>query len=201
MISVADTFAQILLLKGIETVFGLPGGANLPLLAALRRNNIRFVLVRNESSAVYMADVTARLTGKPGVCIVTLGPGAANSMAGVAHAYLDRSPVLMITADFPETLRGRHTHQLLDLPALFRPVTKHSARISPGQAGQQILQALELTMAGRPGPVHLSLTGMDAEAPASGYAISPTSTTAAEAKENDLTAAARFCRRRDVRRS
>ena len=69
MISVADTFAQILLQQGIETVFGLPGGANLALLAALRRNNIRFVLVRNESSAVYMADVTARLTGKPGVCI------------------------------------------------------------------------------------------------------------------------------------
>ena len=189
MISVADTFAQILLLKGIETVFGLPGGANLPLLAALRRNNIRFVLVRNESSAVYMADVTARLTGKPGVCIVTLGPGAANSLVGVAHAYLDRAPVLMITADFPESLQGRHTHQTLDLLALFRPVTKHSARLSPGQAEQQILQALELTMAGRPGPVHLSLTGMDAEAPATGSAISPTTTTAAEARENDLTAA------------
>ncbi|MGB0384648.1 MAG: thiamine pyrophosphate-binding protein [Ardenticatenaceae bacterium] len=164
MRTVADTLAQILLEYGIETVFGLPGGASLPMLAALRRADIAFVLVRNESSAVYMADVTARLTGKPGVCITTLGPGATNALAGVSHAYLDRAPVLIITADFPESVLGRHTHQVLDLQAVFRPMSKYTARLTPADAKQQIRHALDLTMAGRPGPVHLSLTGADAEA-------------------------------------
>jgi acetolactate synthase-1/2/3 large subunit len=136
-----------------------------------------------------MADVTVRLTGKPGVCIATLGPGAANMMAGVAHAYLDRAPILLITADFAQSLQGRHTHQTLDLLALFRPVTKRSARLSPARARQQILQALELTMAGRPGPVLLSLTGADADAPATGDALLPTTPPAAESLDEDFAAA------------
>ena len=82
MSTVADLFADHLAMVGINVVFGLPGGENLALVGALGRRGIRFVLVRNESSAVYMAGVTARLTGKPGVCLVTLGPGAANAMAG-----------------------------------------------------------------------------------------------------------------------
>ncbi|UCC52982.1 MAG: thiamine pyrophosphate-binding protein, partial [Anaerolineaceae bacterium] len=197
MITVADTLAQILMQHGIDTVFGLPGGANLPLLAALRRHDIRFVLVRNESSAVYMADVTARLTGKPGVCIATLGPGAANMMAGVAHAYLDRSPILIVTADFPSSLQGRHTHQTLDLQALFHPVTKHTARLLPTQATQQIQQALDLAITGRPGPVHLSLTGADADTLATSQAILPSAPPTPQVKQDVLnTAQALFAQAR-----
>ncbi|MCB0210100.1 MAG: thiamine pyrophosphate-binding protein, partial [Anaerolineae bacterium] len=102
MTTVAETLAYTLKEYGIDTVFGLPGGENLAVLAALREQDIRFVLVRNESSAVYMADVYARLTGRPGVCVTTLGPGATNALAGVSHAYLDRTPVLVLTAESPE---------------------------------------------------------------------------------------------------
>ena len=165
MNSVADLFAQYLLATGIKTVFGLPGGASLPILAALQRQGINFVLVRNESSAVYMAEVTARLTGKPGVCIVTLGPGAANAMAGVANAYLDRSPLLIVTADFPDNVSNQHTHQLIDLAAMMGPVTKGSTRLHPDHASQQIRDALELAQTGRPGPVHLNLAGAYADQP------------------------------------
>ena len=115
MITVADVLAQTLQAAGVDTVFGLPGGENVAVLDALRRYHIRFVLVRNESSAVFMADATARLTGKPGVCLTTLGPGAANAVAGVAHAYLDRAPVLIVTAQTPNHLLPDHTHQVLDL--------------------------------------------------------------------------------------
>ncbi|MCA9987274.1 MAG: thiamine pyrophosphate-binding protein [Anaerolineales bacterium] len=166
MSTVADLFADHLAMVGINVVFGLPGGENLALVGALGRRGIRFVLVRNESSAVYMAGVTARLTGKPGVCLVTLGPGAANAMAGVAHAWLDRDPVLVMTADFPETVVGKHTHQVLDLAALFRPVTKVSIRLPTLSTGMQLRAALMLTYDERPGPVHLSLIASDADAKA-----------------------------------
>ena len=149
------------------------GGASLPLVAALGRQGIRFVLVRNESSAVYMAGVTARLSGRTGVCLVTLGPGAANAMAGVAHAWLDRDPVLVVTADFPATVWGKHTHQVLDLAALFRPVTKASIRLTPSEVDGQIREALWLAQSGRPGPVHLSLAGADADAAVTAIPLAP----------------------------
>ena len=161
--TVADLFAEHLVAAGIDVVYGLPGGASLPLVAALGRQGIRFVLVRNESSAVFMAGVTARLTGTPGVCLVTLGPGAANAMAGVAHAWLDRDPVLVVTADFPSSVLGKHTHQVLDLTALFRPVTKASIRLTAAEVNEQLRDALMLAQSDRPGPVHLSLTGIVAD--------------------------------------
>ena len=86
-------------------------------------------------------------------------------------------------------MQGRHTHERLDLLALFRPVTKHSERLFPAWAGQQILQALDLTMVSRPGPVHLSLTGADADAPAGGYALSPVTPLAPQHLEKKLAAA------------
>ena len=88
--SVADALARTIAEAEIEVVFGLPGGEVVAVLDAFRRHNIRFVLTHNESTAVFMADATARITGKPGVCLTTLGPGASNAVAGVSHAYLDR---------------------------------------------------------------------------------------------------------------
>ncbi|CAN5468535.1 acetolactate synthase large subunit [soil metagenome] len=155
---VADILAETLQAAGIDTIFGLPGGENVAVMDALRRHGLRFILVRNESSAVFMADATARLTGRPSACLTTLGPGAANALAGVAHAYLDRAPVLVITAQTPEQLLPDHTHQVLDLAALFTPVTKGTFHVQANNARAVLQTALQLMRSGRPGPVHLRVS-------------------------------------------
>lgn len=162
MTTVAELLVHHLKAAGVETVFGLPGGENVHMMEALRKQNIRFVLVRNESSAVFMADATARLTGKPGVCLTTLGPGATNAVAGVAHAWLDRAPVLVITAHTPDPLLAYHTHQVIDLEALFRPITKGTFQVRADNVSEVIHTALALTQHGRPGPVHLHLSNEEA---------------------------------------
>ncbi len=164
MTTVAQNLAQTLVDAGVTRVFGLPGGENAELLDALRQAEIDFVLVRNEASALYMADATARLTGTPGVALTTLGPGATNAYAGLAHAWLDRAPVLLITAQSPSDLIGRHTHQVLDLQAIFRPITKSTVTLTPHNP-QAVRDALNLAVAGRPGPVHLGLASDVASQP------------------------------------
>ncbi len=166
MKSIAVVLAEVLVESGVQIVFGLPGGENTEVLEAIRRQGIDFVLVHNESSAVFMADVNARLTGSPGVCLTTLGPGAANAAVGVAHAFLDRSPVLVITASSNASLIGRHTHQVIDLQALFAPITKLTVELTSEQPASTIRHALALTMNGRPGPVHLAVSSNVAALPA-----------------------------------
>ena len=158
MPTVAEVLAQTLQEAGVEIVFGLPGGENVEVLDALRRAGIRFVLVRNENSALFMADTVGRLSGRPGVCLTTLGPGATNAYAGLAHAFLDRSPLLLISAQTDERLLPGHAHQVLDLQALFGPITKAARAISAADVGQTVREALALAIEGRPGPVHLSLS-------------------------------------------
>lgn len=165
MTTVAETIAGMLYAAGIRTVFGLPGGETVELLDEFRKLGIDFVLVRNESSAAFMADAHARVTGRPAVCMTTLGPGAANVVMGVAHCYLDRSPVIVITAQKPESMMAGYTHQVLDLHALFRPISKASERIHSGNVEQAVLGALRMVEEGRPGPVHLQLSTADAAAP------------------------------------
>jgi len=157
MATVAEYFASQLRAAGVERVYGLPGGENVEMLEAIRLCGIDFVLVKNESSACFMAATDARLSGKIGVALTTLGPGAANAAAGLAHACLDRAPVLLITAATDPDLIGRHTHQVLDLAAIFQPMCKFSAQLSSSNAIQTIQRALSLAKAGRPGPAHLSL--------------------------------------------
>lgn len=188
--TVADTIANALQQAGIETVFGLPGGENTELLDALRRHDIRFVLVANESSAVFMADATARLTGKPGVCLVTLGPGATNAVAGVAHAYLDRAPVLIITAQTPDHLLSYHTHQVIDLEALYTPITKGTFQIETEGTQAIVRAALTLSQSGRPGPVHLRLSNETAsQAVTSSAPVTSEALTSDVAPSADLLAA------------
>ncbi len=159
MPTVAEALAGALREAGVQTVFGLPGGENVEVLDALRRAGIAFVLVHNEPSAVFMADTTARLTGIPGVCLTTLGPGAMNAVAGVAHAYLDRAPVLVVTATAPEHVTRRHTHQIVDIGAVYRPITKASFTLGVKGARETVELALALTTRGRPGPVHVQVSG------------------------------------------
>ena len=157
MNTVADAIAGVLLEAEIDVVFGLPGGEVVGVLDGLRRHGIRFVLVHNESAAVFMADGWSRVTGKPGVVLTTLGPGATNAIAGVAHAHLDRAPVLIITAQMPDHLHNSHTHQLVDLHALYGPISKGTFQIRAQGAAETVRDSLALTQSGRPGPVHLQI--------------------------------------------
>ncbi|MEZ4868334.1 MAG: thiamine pyrophosphate-binding protein [Caldilineaceae bacterium] len=158
MSTVAEVLVDQLAAAGVETIFGLPGGEVVEILDAIRQQGLRFVLVHNEASALFMADATARLTGKPGVALTTLGPGATNAVSGVAHAYLDRSPVIVITAQKPDHLLPDYTHQVLDLHALYRPITKGSFKVTGANVQTLVPQALALAQAGRPGPVHLQVS-------------------------------------------
>jgi len=166
MQTLSELIVQQLADAGVDVVFGLPGGENVEILDALRKRGIDFVLTRNEPSAVFMADVHARLMGGVGVALTTLGPGATNAYAGVAHAWLDRAPVLLLTAQTDPQVVGSHTHQVLDLQAIFKPVTKFTAALTPQNAAETLGHALQVLRSGRPGPVHLSIPAVYANQPA-----------------------------------
>ncbi len=169
--SMAQALAQALQEVGIRRVYGLPGGENVELLEALRLCGMDFVLVHNESSALYMAAAAARLEERPGVCLTTLGPGLANAIAGLGHAWLDRAPLLLLSAQVPDALVGRHTHQLIDQQALVRPLTKASHALRPGDDVRGIVhELLRTAVSDRPGPVHLQLSRAVAAAPAANVA-------------------------------
>ena len=133
--TVATAVADGLQAAGIDTVYGLPGGENVHLMEAMRQAGLRFVLSEHENAAVFMAAAASQLTRRPTVCLTTLGPGAVNCTAGVAHAFLDRCPVLVFTAQMAPSLQDRHTHQLVDLHRLFAPITKATLDVTPGRRG------------------------------------------------------------------
>jgi len=160
--TVAELLIDQLADAGVELIFGLPGGEVVEILDAIRRKGMQFVLTHNEASAVFMADAAARMTGKPAVSISTLGPGATNAITGVAHAHLDRSPVIHITAQKPDDLLPDYTHQVLDLHALYRPITKGTFQLTADNAAATIAHAIALTAEGRPGPIHLQISNEEA---------------------------------------
>ncbi len=157
MPTTAEVVAATLVRRGIRRVFGLPGGENAELLGACRRQGIEFVLTRHENAACIMASVTGELTHAPGIAMTTLGPGATNLVNGVANAYLERAPLVVISAQVPTTAAPVLPHQRVNLPDLFRPITKWSQTLTGADAGQTVERALDLTTAGRPGPVFLAL--------------------------------------------
>jgi acetolactate synthase I/II/III large subunit len=122
--SVARAIVECLENEGVEVVFGLPGEENLHTIDALVDSSIRFVTTRDERGAAFMADTYGALTGRPGVCLATLGPGAINLMLGVANAQLDRHPLVALTAQASLDRIYKESHQFVDLVSLFRPITK-----------------------------------------------------------------------------
>ncbi len=156
--NVATAVARGLRQAGINTVFGLPGGENVQLMEALRRLGVRFVLSEHESTATFMASAAAQLTRHPAACLTTLGPGAVNATAGLAHAFLDRCPLLLMTAQMPEDLQAIHSHQLVDLHRLYDPITKGSFRVTPQNARKVVAEAVRIASSGTPGPVHLQIS-------------------------------------------
>src|SRR5919106_1171969 len=153
----AEVLARTLRRAGVNVMFGLPGGEILDFIEAARRVGIRFVLTRHEATAAFMADVTGQISGRPGVCVATLGPGAVNMTLGVANAYLDRSPLIAITATHARSAAPYATHQNLDLNAVYRPFTKLALTLDGENTAAQVRQAVRVSVTRRPGPVHLAL--------------------------------------------
>ena len=164
--TVAELVARFLAGRGVRRSYGVTGGEMLAVLGALRAQGIRFILTHHEAAAAYMADTEAQLTGRPGLCLSTLGPGAANLFAGLAQATLERSPVLGITADVTDDERARTTHQVIDITGAMAPVVKYTARVTPENVWQTVPQAWAAATTGRPGAAHLSIPAAVATQPA-----------------------------------
>lgn len=164
----SQLLARALRAAGVRHAFGMPGGEVLPLLDALRAEGIDFVLVRHEGSAGFMADAAWQLTGAPGLCVATLGPGATNLVSGVAGALLERTPLVAVVGRVADAHRNVYTHQTLDQPALFRPIVKHAVTLTAAAAWREIPLALRHLFDGRPGPVFIELPVDVAETPQAG---------------------------------
>jgi acetolactate synthase I/II/III large subunit len=168
MTTYADVVADTLADEGIEYIFGVPGSlSSVELIEASAKRNIRYILTSNESSAVVMASIYGILRSRPGVVSTGVGPGAASAVHGVAHAYLERAPVLVLTDRYGESEFRRLSRQRLEQDRLYRPITKGTFKLSTDDTAATIGRALNLTMDGRPGPVHVDLPYdvMLAEAP------------------------------------
>lgn len=158
--------AGYLVQAGVKYIFGLPGGQNIEFMEAARRQGMEFVLARREGTAALMAGAAGELTGIPGVCMSTLGPGSTNLVNGVAHAYLDRAPVIAVSGQLSARLAPTFTHQNVDHRRLFAPVTKWATDVTPPAAASVMRRALRLAVAERPGPVHITLHADHARAQA-----------------------------------
>ncbi|MDQ0190192.1 acetolactate synthase large subunit [Alicyclobacillus cycloheptanicus] len=154
----SDLFVRCLEAEGVEYIFGIPGEENIDLMDSLSRSSIEFVVTRHEQGAAFMADAYGRVTGKPGVCLATLGPGATNLMTGVANAHLDRVPLVALTGQAELTRLHKESHQNVDTIQLFHGITKYNQPVvSAATIPEIIRKAFHLTTAGSPGAVHIQL--------------------------------------------
>jgi acetolactate synthase-1/2/3 large subunit len=169
----ADLIVATLKAAGIRHGFGIPSGNVLPLMEAMRKGGLDFVLTAHEGSAGFAADVTGRLTGAPGLCIATLGPGATNLATGIGSAFLDRSPMIAITCNLNTDQLGRRIQMWIDHHALFKPITKATLRLERGRIGQTLAQAIALALSEPMGPVHLDLPEDVALAPTNEPVLPP----------------------------
>ena len=153
----ADLIVATLKAAGVSRGFGIPSGNVLPLMEAMRKGGVDFVLTAHEGSAGFAADVTGRLTGAPGLCIATLGPGATNLATGIGDAWLDRSPLIAITCNLNTDQLGRRIQMWIDHHALFKPITKATLPLRKGEIGATLAEAIRLALSEPQGPVHLDL--------------------------------------------
>ena len=157
MSNVANALIGVLAEAGVRHVFGVPSGPWAPYMDAMRTGQVEFVLTSTEAAAGFMADVSSRLTGRPGACYGTFGPGATNLCTGVGSAFLDRSPVLAFTTEGPENMLHRTLQMQIDHQALFAPLTKWTTRLSPTTVRQTLRRAVQVATSEVPGPVHIGL--------------------------------------------
>lgn len=154
----SDLFVKALEAEGVEYIFGIPGEENLDLLESLRTSDIKLVLTRHEQGAGFMAATYGRLTGKVGVCLSTLGPGATNLVTPAAYAQLGAMPVLMITGQKPVKTSKQGRFQVIDVVDMMRPITKYTTQIVSGDRIPSVVrEAFRLASEERPGAVHIEL--------------------------------------------
>src|ERR1700709_2292783 len=154
----SDLLVAALENEGVDHIFGVPGEENLDVVESLRSSSIKLILTRHEQGAAVMAATAGRLTGKPGVCITTLGPGALNLATGAAYALLGAWPMVMITGQKGIMSSRQARFQIVDIVSAFKPLTKLSRQIvSPGSIPTLVRDAFRIAMEERPGPVLLEL--------------------------------------------
>ena len=154
----AQILMQMLKEEGVDTIFGYPGGVVLDIYDELARTDLRHILVRHEQGAVHAADGYARATGKVGVCLVTSGPGATNTVTGIASAYMDSIPIVVFTGQVPTKLIGNDAFQEVDIVGITRPCTKHNYLVKDVKdLAKTIKEAFHIARSGRPGPVLIDL--------------------------------------------
>jgi len=157
-IKTSDLLVKALENEGVEYVFGVPGEENLDFLESLRTSSIRLILTRHEQGAGFMAATYGRMTGKAGVCLATLGPGATNLVTAAAYAHLGAMPMMMITGQKPIKASKQGQFQIIDVVAMMRPITKFAKQIVNGSTIPSLVrEAFRLAQEERPGAVHLEL--------------------------------------------
>lgn len=154
----AELFVKCLENEGVEYIFGIPGEENLDLMDALLDSNIKFITTRHEQGAAFMADVYGRITGKSGVCLSTLGPGATNLVTGVADANMDNAPLVAIAGQAATTRMHKESHQVVDLVSMFKPITKYATQVlEPETIPEVVRKAFKLAEAEKPGATFIDL--------------------------------------------
>src|ERR1700674_2937718 len=148
----AQLFVKCLENEGVEYIFGIPGEENIDIMDALLSSPIKFVTCHHEQGAAFMADVYGRLTGRAGVCMSTLGPGATNLITGVADANMDRAPIVAIAGQGATTRLHKESHQILDLVNMFAPITKYTTQVlEPGITAEVVRKAFKVAQTEKPG--------------------------------------------------
>ena len=158
MVKCSDLLIAALENEGVDRIFGIPGEENLDIVESVRKSSIQLILTRHEQAAAFMAATHGRLTGRPGVCITTLGPGALNLATGAAYALLGAMPMIMITGQKGILSSRQARFQIVDIVAAMKPLTKLSRQIvSPSMIPTLVREAFRVAEEERPGPVHLEL--------------------------------------------
>src|SRR5271155_3064403 len=154
----SDVFVECLESEGVKYVFGIPGEETLDLNESLAESSVSFIPVRHEQGGAYMADMYGRLTGRAGVCLGTLGPGATNLVTAVADAFLDRAPLVALTGQSDLERMHKESHQYIDLLGILRPIVKWNARVSsPEIVPEVVRKAFKVAESEKPGATHLEL--------------------------------------------
>ncbi|HAQ06842.1 MAG TPA: acetolactate synthase large subunit, partial [Bacillus bacterium] len=154
----AELLIKCLEHEGVEYIFGVPGEENLDIMDALLDSSIEFIVTRHETNAAFMAGTYGRLTGKPGVCLATLGPGATNLLTGVANSNMDHSPVIAITGQAGLDRQHKISHQYYDLVSMFEPVTKWNTQVKKAEIIPEVIRkAYDVAQGEKPGATHIDL--------------------------------------------
>src|SRR5580692_11078262 len=154
----SDLLVSALENEGVERIFAVPGEENLDVVESLRRSRIELIVTRHEQGAAFMAATHGRLTGRPGVCLSTLGPGALNFTTGAAYAHLGAMPMLLLTGQKPIKSARQGRFQIVDIVGAMRPLTKMTRQIvSAASIPTLVREAFRIATEERPGPVHLEL--------------------------------------------